>query len=98
MSIPASVKGYRVDPFTGAIHTRYATHASHLPRTKTAEGAASLLGDVDPRPCAECFPGTRKPAPRTRTIAPRPTSVVRTPEPEAETLPPAPELAIDEGA
>lgn len=53
--IPIDDIGYSVEPDTGIIHTRYATHGDGT-RTRTMKGAQSILGKQKAKPCAECYP------------------------------------------
>ena len=52
--LPIDPVGYAVDPKTGEVHTRWASHAVGLPRTRQATGVWAILGR-EPVPCRECY-------------------------------------------
>lgn len=64
--IPLDPKGYRVNPDTGTIHTRYADHGNGE-RTRTKRGVETLLDGKEGKPCRSCYPH-----PRYDTPAPKP--------------------------
>lgn len=52
--IPLDPNGYSVNPSTGTIHTRYATHASGE-RTRTEKGVLTILDGKDGKACTVCY-------------------------------------------
>ncbi len=66
--IPIDPIGYKVNPDTGTIHTRYAdSHASGF-RTRTTKGVLTILAGKKGKACATCY-GEKPPYPDT---TPRP--------------------------
>ena len=65
MTLPYDPNGYAVDEQTGEIHRRWAKHARGLRRT-TSHGLYTVLGDLAPRVCVECWPPVRKTPSRPR--------------------------------
>lgn len=66
--IPLDPIGYKVNPDTGTIHTRYATHAPGI-RTRTEKGVLTLLDGKPGKACVTCY-GKKPPY---RDDTPRPT-------------------------
>ena len=66
--IPLDAIGWKVNPDTGTIHTRYATHASGF-RTRTEKGVLTLLDGKKGKACLQCY-GKNPPY---RNDTPRPT-------------------------
>lgn len=52
--IPIDPEGYSVNPSTGTIHTRYATHAEGQ-RTRTTKGVETILDGKQGRACKQCY-------------------------------------------
>ena len=52
--IPLDPNGYKVNPSTGTIHTRYATHADGE-RTRTAKGVETILDGKQGKACKTCY-------------------------------------------
>ena len=59
--IPLDPNGYKVNPSTGTIHIRYATHADGE-RTRTAKGVETILDGKQGRACMTCY-GNKPPLP-----------------------------------
>lgn len=57
MKILNDPNGYAVNVATGTVHTRYAgDHAGDTQRTRTVEGAESLLAGQPAQLCRTCYP------------------------------------------
>lgn len=52
--IPLDDIGYSVNPDTGTIHTRYATHSSGE-RTRTTKGVLTILKGKEGKACVLCY-------------------------------------------
>lgn len=73
--IPIDPNGYKVNPETGTIHTRYADlHAAGY-RTRTTKGVLNLLDGKRGKACEVCYgkapqyPDTPRPVQRRRSSA-----------------------------
>ncbi len=77
LQIPDSETGYSVST-SGTVHTRYAAHAGNVQRTRTADGARTILDGREGSLCQVCFKaddstettGGPAPASTTETAAP----------------------------
>ncbi len=54
LQIPDSETGYSVST-SGTVHTRYAAHAGNVQRTRTADGARTILDGREGSLCQVCF-------------------------------------------
>ncbi len=54
LQIPDSETGYSVS-ISGTVHTRYAAHAGNVQRTRTADGARTILDGREGSLCQVCF-------------------------------------------
>ncbi len=71
LQIPDSETGYSVST-SGTVHTRYAAHAGNVQRTRTADGARTILDGREGVLCQVCFPETKTDAtPTTDAVVPK---------------------------
>ena len=87
--IPIDPIGYKVNPETGVIHTRYADRHAAGYRTRTERGVLSLLDGKEGKACEVCYgktPVHRPTTPRAPQVRRIPSTTEPTPD-DAPSLP-----------